>query len=278
MKNLEGKVALVTGAAAKRGMGHAIARRLGQEGARVAVADKLAAPKSMWPGDEDWGGLDDVVKEIKEAGSDAMSLLMDISQSKEVDAAIAAIVKKFGRLDILVHCAAIRGPVGTPVVDLPEETWQAVMDVNATGSFLVAKAAAKQMIAQGEGGRMVIIASMAGTHGVPGSAAYSASKFATLGLAGSLALELARYQITVNAINPGMVATNLRDESFEKMSEKEGITWEQARQRDHEMLHNRIPLGRLGKPEEIADLAYFLVSDQSVYITGESVNFTGGVV
>jgi NAD(P)-dependent dehydrogenase (short-subunit alcohol dehydrogenase family) len=119
---------------------------------------------------------------------------------------------------------------------------------------------------------------MAGTHGVPGSAAYSASKFATLGLAGSLALELAKHQITVNSINPGMVATNLRDDSFTKMSEKDGITWEQARQRDHEMLNNRIPLGRLGKPEEIADLAYFLVSDQSVYITGESVNFTGGVV
>jgi NAD(P)-dependent dehydrogenase (short-subunit alcohol dehydrogenase family) len=277
MNSLEGKVALVTGAASKRGMGRAIALRLAREGASVVVVDKYAAPRSLWPGDEGWGGLDAVVDEIKALGREALAVLADISSSQEVEATVARALEKFGKIDILVHCAAIRGPVGTPVVELSEKDWRAIMDVNATGSFLLSKAVAKDMIARGQGGKMVIIASMAGTHGVPGSAGYCASKYATLGLSQTLALELAQYKINVNAINPGMVATNLRDESFTKMSREQGITWEEARKKDHDMLGTRIPLGRLGKPEEIADLAYFLASDQSDYITGEAIGFNGGV-
>ncbi len=277
MNSLEGKVALVTGAASKRGMGRAIALRLAREGASVVVVDKYAMPRSLWPGDEGWGGLDAVVDEIKALGRGALAVVADISSSQEVEATVARALEKFGKIDILVHCAAIRGPVGTPVVELSEEDWRAIMDVNVTGSFLLSKAVAKDMIARGQGGKMVIIASMAGTHGVPGSAGYCASKYATLGLSQTLALELAQYKINVNAINPGMVATNLRDEAFAKMSEEQGVTWDEARKKDHDMLGNRIPLGRLGKPEEIADLAYFLVSDQSDYITGEAIGFNGGI-
>ncbi len=277
MNSLEGKVALVTGAASKRGMGHAIALRLAGEGASVVVVDKFAAPRSLWTGDEGWGGLDAVVDEIKALGREALAMVADISSSQEVEATVAKTREKFGKIDILVHCAAARGPVGKPVVELSEEEWRTVIDVNATGSFLLSKAVAKGMIARGEGGKIVIIASMAGTHGVPGSAAYCASKYATLGLSQTLALELAQYKINVNAINPGMVATNLRDEAFAKMSEEQGVTWDEARKRDHDMLGTRIPLGRLGKPEEIADLAYFLVSDQSDYITGEAIGFNGGI-
>jgi len=277
MSSLKGKVALVTGAASKRGMGHAIALRLAGEGASVVVVDKFAAPRSLWTGDEGWGGLDAVVDEIKALGREALAMVADISSSQEVEATVAKTREKFGKIDILVHCAAARGPVGKPVVELSEEEWRTVIDVNATGSFLLSKAVAKGMIARGEGGKIVIIASMAGTHGVPGSAAYCASKYATLGLSQTLALELAQYKINVNAINPGMVATNLRDEAFAKMSEEQGVTWDEARKRDHDMLGTRIPLGRLGKPEEIADLAYFLVSDQSDYITGEAIGFNGGI-
>src|SRR4030043_1214829 len=111
MNSLKGKVAMVTGAASKRGMGHAIALRLAKEGADVIVADKFAAPKSMFPGDEGWGGLDDVVKEITALGRKALAGTGDINASKEIDAAMEKIMKKFGKIDILMHAAAIRGPV-----------------------------------------------------------------------------------------------------------------------------------------------------------------------
>ena len=204
-------------------------------------------------------------------------ILTDINVSKEVDAIVAEILEKFGRLDILVHAAAIRGPVGVPVVDLSEKDIRSVIDVDLVGSLLICKAAAKAMIAGGDGGKIVVFCSLAGTHGVPGSAAYSAAKYGTIGLTKSLALELAQYKINVNGINPGMIVTNLRDDSFTKMAESEGITWEEARKKDHAMISERIPWGRLGTPEEAADLAYFLVSDLSGYITGEVVALGGGV-
>lgn len=277
MNNLKGKVALVTGAASKRGMGHAIALRLAREGADVTVADKFAAPKSMFPGDEGWGGLDEIVKEIKALGTQGLAVTLDINVSKEIDAAIDKIMKKFGRIDILVHAAAIRGPVGVDVVDLAEKDIRAIIDIDLVGAFLICKAAARAMIAGGKGGKIVIFCSLAGTHGVAGSAAYAAAKWGTIGLTKSLALELAKYKINVNGINPGMIVTNLRDESFQKMAEAEGITWEEARKKDQGALANRIPWGRLGTPEEAADLAFFLCSKESDYVTGEVIALGGGV-
>jgi NAD(P)-dependent dehydrogenase (short-subunit alcohol dehydrogenase family) len=160
MGSLDGKVALVTGAASKRGMGHAIALKLAREGANVVVADKIAAPKSLFPGDEGWGGLDAEVAEIKALGREGLAILLDISLSQEVDKAVAAILKKFGKIDILVHAAAIRGPVGVPVIDLSEEDIRAVINVDLVGSFLVSKAVAKTMVARGEGGKMVLFCSL----------------------------------------------------------------------------------------------------------------------
>jgi len=277
MSNLKGKVALVTGSASKRGMGHAVALRLAEEGADVVVADKFAAPKSLFPGDEAWGGLDEIVKEISSLGRQGLALTLDINSGFEVDAAIDKIMKKFGRLDVLVHAAAIRGPVGVNVVDLPEKDIRSIIDIDLVGAFLVCKAAAKVMITGGKGGKIVVYCSLAGTHGTPGSAAYGAAKWGTIGLTKSLALELAKYKINVNGINPGMIVTNLRDETFQKMAESEGITWEEARRKDQTPLASRIPWGRLGTPEEAADLTYFLCSDQSDYVTGEVIALGGGV-
>jgi NAD(P)-dependent dehydrogenase (short-subunit alcohol dehydrogenase family) len=277
MKNLEGKVAFITGAAAKRGIAHAIALRLAREGANVVITDKVAAPRSMFPGDENWGGLDEEVTEIKALGSDVLAMTMDICVSQEIDNAVAKTLDKFGKIDILVHAAAIRGPVGVPVVDLSEKDIRDVIDVDLVGSFLIARAVAKTMVDRGGPGKIVIFCSLAGTHGVPGSAAYGAAKYGTIGLTKSLALELAKYKINVNGINPGMVVTNLRDESFTKMAEAQGITWEEARKKDQGALATRIPWSRLGTTDEVADLAYFLVSNQSDYITGEVVAFGGGV-
>ena len=277
MSSLKGKVAMVTGAASKRGMGHASALKLAQEGADIIVVDKFATPKSMFPGDEGWGGLDEIVKEAEAMGRKGMALTLDINVSKEIDAAMDKVLKKFGRLDILVHAAAIRGPVGINVVDLSEKDIRSIIDIDLVGSFLICKAVAKDMAMKGKGGKIVIFCSLAGTHGVPGSAAYSAAKYGTIGLTKSLALELAKYKINVNGINPGMIVTNLRDESFQKMAEAEGITWEEARKKDQGALANRIPWGRLGTPEEAADLTYFLCSKESDYVTGEVIALGGGV-
>jgi NAD(P)-dependent dehydrogenase (short-subunit alcohol dehydrogenase family) len=278
MNSLKGKVAMVTGAASKRGMGHAIALRLAREGANVVIVDKYAAPRSLFPGDKGWGGLDEEVAEIKALGREALALTVDISHSQEVDAAVAKALERFGRIDILVHCAAIRGPVGTPIVELPEEDWRAILDVNTTGTFLISKAVAKSMVAKREGGRIVIFASMAGTHGVAGSGAYCTSKYGAIGLVKTMALELAPHKINVNAINPGAIITNLRDEAFAEMSQEQGITWEEAQQADYQKMSAGIPLGRLGTTDEIADLVFFLVSDMSTYITGEAIGIGGGLI
>jgi NAD(P)-dependent dehydrogenase (short-subunit alcohol dehydrogenase family) len=278
MKSLEGKVALVTGAASKRGMGHAVAVRLAAEGADVIVLDKYAAPKSIWPGDEGWGGLDSVVKEIKSQGREALAVVADISDSKAVDDAVAKSLKKFGKIDILVHGGGIRGSMTTPITELAEDEWRSILDVNLTGSFLISRAVARTMVPDGEGKKIVLIGSMAALKGYAGSAGYCASKHGILGLGRTLAAELAQYQINVNVINPGGFSTNLRDEEIIKSAKARGISLEQAVEEESKKTGpSGIPLGRLGKPEEIADLVFFLVSDQSKYITGEAILIGGGI-
>ncbi len=273
---LDGKVAFVSGAAAKRGMGRAVAVRLAREGADVVVSDKYAAPKSAWTGDENWKGLEDVVKEIEALGRKAMAAVAGVENSREVDEAVNAAINKFGKIDILVNCAGTRGPVGVPVVDGKEADWRLQFDVNALGPFIVSRAVAKDMIRRNQGGRIVHIASAAGKLGVPGSAAYAASKWAVIGFVQSLALELAPYKINVNAINPGFFATNLRDEDATARSRKAGITIEEFREDEYKKLLTMIPLKRMGKVEDIANLIFFLVSEQSEYMTGQAINITGG--
>jgi 3-oxoacyl-[acyl-carrier protein] reductase len=277
VNSLEGKVALVTGAASKRGMGHAIALRLAGEGANVVVVDKYAAPRSLFPGDEGWGGLDAEVAEIEALGRKALAMVVDISNSQEVDKAVAKALEKFKKIDILVHCAAIHGPVEIPIAELAEEDWRTVLDVNLTGSFLISKAVTEDMIVRGEGGRIVIIASMGGTHGIAGSGAYCASKWGVIGLVKTMALDLGKHKINVNAINPGAVVTNIMDEAFAEMAKAQGITWVEARERDYQKISTGISLGRLGTTDEVADLAFFLASDMSTYITGEAIGIGGGL-
>lgn len=276
MSSLNGKVAMVTGAASKRGMGHAIAVRLAREGADVVVLDKFAAPKSIWPGDEGWGGLDEVVKEVRAQGREALAVVADVTSSKAVDEAVAKALKKFGKIDILVHCGGIRGSMTTPIVDLSEEEWRAIIDINLTGSFLISRAVAKTMIPNGEGKKIVLIGSKAATQGYAGSSGYCASKHGVLGLGRTLAAELAQYKINVNIINPGGFDTNLRDQEIIKRAKAQGISVDKAVEEELKKPGLRVPLGRLGKPEEIADLVFFLVSDQSAYITGKTIDIDGG--
>jgi NAD(P)-dependent dehydrogenase (short-subunit alcohol dehydrogenase family) len=273
---LKRKVAFITGAASKRGMGRAIAVRLATEGADIMVTDKFAAPKSAWAGDEGWNGLANVVEEIEALGRKAIYAVAGVDDSKATEAAVKTTIEKFGRIDIMVNCAGTRGPVGVNIADGDEKDWELLFNVNALGAMIVSKYVAKEMIKRNQGGKIVHIASAAGKLACPGSAAYAASKWACIGITQALAMELAPYKINVNAINPGFFPTNLRDEDATLHSKAKGITIEQFREEEYKMLSNMVPLKRMGTVEDIADLVYFLVCDQSKYLTGQAINITGG--
>ena len=281
MSELAGKVALVTGAAAKKSMGRAIAVQLAKDGADVVVADKFAVPKSIWADEADWQGLESVVEEIRAVGRKGIAMTCDVSQAADVEAMVAWALEECGKIDILVHCVGVRGPVPVPVVDLDEATWRMLIDINLTGAFLVSKAVAKHMIADPAGQKIVLVSSMAGVGPYPGGAGYAASKHGLLGLMKTLARELAPYKINVNAINPGGFDTNFRDDSVAKQAEQRGMTVEESLKAGTTGPSGQagpppIPLGRLGTPQDIADLVSFLVSDRAKYITGEDVNLSGG--
>lgn len=273
---IKGKVAFVTGAASKRGMGHAVAVRLAQEGADVAVFDRFAAPKSAFGGDENWRGLDEVVEKVEAHGQKGLALTGDIASTVDVEAAVDATIKQFGNIDILVHCAGMRGSVGVPVVEGDEADWRKILDINLLGVFIISKAVARHMIAAKKGGKIVHVASVAGRVGAPGSAAYAASKWGTIGLVQSLALELAPHKINVNAINPGFFPTNLRDAEATAQAEKKGVTVDQFKAEEYAGLAKLVPLGRMGTMDDISNLITFLVSSQSDYMTGQDLNITGG--
>ncbi|MBI5445473.1 MAG: SDR family oxidoreductase [Deltaproteobacteria bacterium] len=273
----EGKVALVTGAGAKRGMGRAIALRLGAAGAKVAILDKFAAPRSNFPGDEGWGGLEEELGELGALGAEAIALTADINESTGCAEAVRKIVDRFGRLDLLVHCAAIRGPVGVPVVDFTEADWRALMDVNLTGTFLISKPVAQHMVARGGGGKMVLISSVGGKVGAPGNAAYTASKWGVIGYVQSLALELAKYRINVNSVCPGHMNTNLRDQWIEEQAKLTGVSPAEFRERAYAEMAKTVPLGRYGTAEDVADVVMFLLSPQADYMTGQAINISGGI-
>jgi NAD(P)-dependent dehydrogenase (short-subunit alcohol dehydrogenase family) len=275
-ESLSGKVALVTGAAAKRGMGHAIALRLAGEGANIAVLDKYPAPRSLFPGDEGWRGLEEEVEEIKALGRQCLPLIVDISNRDEVNEAVKTTLTKFGKIDILVNCAAIRGTPNLPITDGDDDEWKRMFDINLLGAFLLSKPIVQHMIKRGEGGKIVHFASLAGRMGVRGNAAYAASKWGVIGLVQSLALEVAPYKINVNAVCPGMIITNLRDHWIAEQAKITGITSEEFREREYKEVSKMIPLGRMGTVEDIADVVSFLVSSKSDYMTGQSLNVCGG--
>lgn len=274
---IKGKVAFVTGAASKRGMGHAVAVRLAKEGADLAVFDRFPAPKSAFGGDENWRGLEEVLEKIEAHGQNGLALTGDIANIDEVESAVTATIQRFGGIDILVHCAGIRGTVGVPVVDGDVEEWRTIFDINTLGVFIVSKAVARRMIEAKKGGKIVHVASLAGRIGAPGSAAYAASKWATIGLVQSLALELAPHKINVNAINPGFFPTNLRDQDAIAQAAEKGVTVDEFKAEEYGALSKQVPLGRMGTMDDISKLIMFLSSNQSDYMTGQDINITGGV-
>lgn len=271
MQRLVGKVALVTGAGRVGGLGAAIALRLAAEGAAVVVTD-LAEGADL-PADRvgSTSGLDQVVAAISAQGGRAVSQPLDVRDEAMVEAAMSRAVKEFGRLDILINNAGI-GFMMEPLVDMPIARWRTVLDVNLTGAFLCTQYAARQMIQQAEGGRIINIASVAAKSGSVHLAAYAASKHGMLGLTRSAAIELGAHGITVNAVCPNHVTTGLGAVQNAYRAAQRGQTVEAYLAE----MRGRIPLGRVGLAEDTAKACAFLCSAEAAYLTGEAMNVSGG--
>lgn len=246
---LEGKVALVTGAGKdSRGIGHGIAVALAREGADVAVASHTLANALR------------VADAVQAVGRRSLAIEMDVSRAESVEAGVAEVLSAYGRIDILVNNAGITRDA--LVVRLREEDWDAVLDVNLKGAFLCSRAVARVMMKQ-RAGCIVNITSIMGLIGNAGQANYSAAKAGLLGLTKSLARELGSRGIRVNAVAPGWIETAMTDSLPETV---------------REAILKQIPLGRLGKAEDVAGAVVFLCSEESAYVTGQVLTVDGGLV
>jgi glucose 1-dehydrogenase len=248
--NLPGKVAVVTGAGT--GIGQAIALAFAAEGAAVVVDYVGNASVSA-----------DTIAKIQATKGKALGIDADISRSEDVNRLIQETIAAFGKLDIFVNNAGIEKKVA--FVDFPLDEWQKIMAVNLTGPFLCCQAAAKQMILQGKGGRIINMSSIHEDLPMPTNAPYCASKGGLRMLMRTIAVELARHQITVNNIGPGAVYTPI-DKDVEGDSKLNA------------QILAEIPMGRWGKPEEVAQLAVYLASDAAAYVTGSTYFIDGGML
>jgi NAD(P)-dependent dehydrogenase (short-subunit alcohol dehydrogenase family) len=274
MYDLKGKVAIVTGAGRKLGIGRATALRLAREGADVVVAD-ICRQFEEFPdyGLGQWEGLKSTADEISALGVRGLPLRVDVTDSKLVDEMVAQTMDAFGRIDILVNNAG--GVVGpAPALWIDEAAWSKTLAINATGTFLCSQRVARTMIARREGGKIINIASIAGKGRSRALAAYCAAKAAVIALTRVLAFELAASGIQVNALCPGRVDTDLERWGWELEAKFRGVTRDQV---SSEKI-GEIPLGRLEQPEDVANLVAFLASDQSDYMTGQAINIDGGIV
>lgn len=272
MSKLAGKVAFVTGAGRENGIGAAIARRLGRDGAHVVVGDLCAAPTDLpHGGNAAWDELTAVAQSITALGVKSLPVRVDVTQLDELETAVAQINDQFGRLDILVNNAGvIIGPA--PVLHMAEEAWRKTLEVNATGVFLACKAALPLMIAGEQGGCVVNVSSIAAVRPRPFMSAYAGSKAAVIALTQSLAQEVGEHGITVNAVLPGDIDTSMKQWGMMLESLVLGTTADDVAGD----LTDRIPLGRLGVPNDVARLVAFLASDEASFITGQAYNLTGG--
>ncbi|VXD21501.1 3-oxoacyl-(acyl-carrier-protein) reductase 1 [Planktothrix serta PCC 8927] len=246
LQHLKGQVAMVTGGS--RGIGRAAALALATEGAKVVVNYASSSTAA-----------DEVVAEITSSGGEAIALQADVSKADQVDALFNKVTETWGKIDILVNNAGITRD--TLLLRMKPEDWQAVIDLNLTGVFLCTRLASKIMLKQ-KSGRIINITSVAGQMGNPGQANYSAAKAGVIGFTKTVAKELASRGITVNAVAPGFIATDMTKVL-----------------KNTEEILKFIPLGRYGQPEEVAGMIRFLAADPAAaYITGQVFNVDGGMV
>lgn len=244
--DLSGKVAIVTGSS--RGIGRAIALSLARDGADVVVNARVNLNRA-----------EEVAREIESMGRKALVILADVSKKDDVENMVKQTLDEFGKIDILVNNAGIVGST-VPIQELSEEDWNRIISVDLKGTFLCCKAVIPHMISR-RSGKIVNLSSIAGKEGNANMTAYCAAKAGIIGFTKALAEEVAKYGIRVNCVCPALIETEL----VERMDKKQA-----------EYLKSKIPLGRLGKPEEVAELVKFLVSDASDFITGQAFNITGG--
>jgi NAD(P)-dependent dehydrogenase (short-subunit alcohol dehydrogenase family) len=243
---LAGKVALVTGGGS--GIGRGIAIRFAEEGADVAVVDLNRQ------------GADETAQEVRKFETRSLAMEADVTSAADCERMLQETVAALGKLDIFVANAGIGR--GAPFLETPAEDWSAVVDTNLTGVFLSCQAAARQMVRQGHGGRIITMASVAAVRATPRMAAYSAAKAGVRMLTEVMAIELGEHRITVNAIAPGVIETPLTAPLVDAI-----------RASGREVA----PLGRLGEPKDVADAALFLASDEADYVSGGMLFVDGGL-
>ncbi len=248
---LEGRVVLVTGAGARRGIGRAIALGMAREGARIAAADI------------DLGLAEETAAAILAGGGQAVAIRADVALAADVREMVERTVAAFGRLDVLVNNAGI-API-KPFLDLEEATWDRTFDVNAKGVYLCSQTAARQMIRQGTGGRIINVSSISEIVSGGGLTHYSATKGAVRNLTRGMASELGKHGIAVNAIGPGTIETDILN--YLPQADQDRLRGQNLHQ---------TPLGRLGRPEDIVGAAIFLASDEAAYVSGITLFVDGG--
>ena len=263
MGELDGKVAIITGAGRLRGIGRAAAVSLAKLGADVVVTGTGRDPSS-YPDDEKavgWRDIESVSELVRAEGRRALPLVMDVTSTSDVDNMVDHTIDELGRVDILINNAAFRrGEDRVPILDLSEELFQRVMDIKVTGTFLCTKAVVKHMIDQGDGGKIVNISSTAGKTGAPNFLAYNGANFAIVGMTQSMARELGPHKINVNCVCPGAVDTSRMDVVRDN--------WEQ--------MAANTPIGRNGTDDEVGDFCAYLCTEASSWIHGQSINQNGG--
>ena len=251
--SMDGKVAIITGAA--RGIGRAIAERYASEGARVVVADLNLA------------GAQDVAAAI---GGAAMAVALDVTRQESINAAVADVVAQCGRIDVLVNNAGLFDLA--PTVEITRESYRRVFAVNVEGLLFTLQAVARQMIAQGDGGRIINFASQAGRRGEPLVGVYCASKAAVISLTQSTGLDLIRHGINVNAIAPGVVDNEHWDHVDAMFARYENLQPGEKKR----TVGAAVPFGRMARPDEIAGLAVFLAGPDAGYIVAQTYGIDGG--
>lgn len=253
---LEGKVAIVTGGA--QGMGRAIALRYAQEGAKVVIGDLKYADAQK------------AAKEITEKNGSAIAVAVDVRNQQQVQALVDVAVHEFGGLDILVNNAGVGKII--PFLETTEQDWNFMFDINCKGLLWCSQAAARVMIQQGRGGKIINLASQAGRRGEAYVLAYCASKACVISMTQSIALALAEHKINVNAIAPGVVDTPFWEEVDKQFAKISNVPVGEPKRQ----AVASIPLGRIEQPEDVANVAAFLASSDADYITQQCINVDGG--
>ncbi len=279
MPGLDGKVALITGAGGMRGVGRATVMKLAGLGADIALTDVHRETADLPPAEvrNEWGGIDTVSEEVQALGRRALPVYCDLSDQAQIERMVEQTISEFGRIDILVNNArAIIGKDKVPVTELDKEVWDHFLAINTTAVFLCTKLVARHMIDGGRGGRIINIASNAGKQASANGAAYSASKFAVIGLTQATAMDLAPYNITVNAVCPGPINTDRMSYWERDQAQERGITQEEFRGQIVENSAQNTPLGRIAEAQDVANMVAFLAGDDSSFITGQSYNVNGG--